>query len=152
MVAYVIVPDTVSFMPGSYVRRVIDTELDELFPQLPAIVLDGPKGVGKTATTEQRCSSIRRLDIAGQRAVLEADPSLVGQDPKPVLIDEWQRLPAVRDAVWDAGIVLGRRRSPPSAGVRTGPDTHGTVNGVRVTSSGDCGDVDRVTSTGSPAC
>jgi len=99
MVAYVIVPDAVSFMPGSYVRRVIDTELDELFLQLPAIVLDGPKGVGKTATAEQRCSSIRRLDVAGQRAVLEADPSLVGQDPKPVLIDEWQRLPAVWDAV-----------------------------------------------------
>lgn len=42
---------------GAYVRRVIDDELDELFPQLPAIVLDGPKGVGKTVTAEQRCTT-----------------------------------------------------------------------------------------------
>ncbi len=89
----------VSFVSGNYVRRIVDEELDVLFPQLPAIVLDGPKGVGKTATAEQRCLTARRLDVAGQRAILEADPSLVGGDAKPVLIDEWQRVPAVWDAV-----------------------------------------------------
>ena len=35
---------------GTYERRVIDDELDELFAHLPAILLDGPKGVGKTAS------------------------------------------------------------------------------------------------------
>jgi DNA polymerase III delta prime subunit len=45
---------------GSYVRRVIDDEIDDLFAQLPALLLDGPKGVGKTATATQRCRSMRR--------------------------------------------------------------------------------------------
>jgi predicted AAA+ superfamily ATPase len=90
--------DAVSFT-SSYVRRVIDIELDLLLPQLPAVLLDGPKGVGKTATAEQRCSAVRRLDIAGQRRLLEADPSIIGLDSKPVLVDEWQRVPEVWDAV-----------------------------------------------------
>ena len=33
-----------------YPERVIDKELDELLPELPAIPLDSPKGVGKTET------------------------------------------------------------------------------------------------------
>jgi len=31
-----------------YQRRLIDGVLDELFEELPAILLDGPKAVGKT--------------------------------------------------------------------------------------------------------
>jgi predicted AAA+ superfamily ATPase len=89
---------TVSFM-GTYVRRVIDNDLDELLPELPAVLLDGPKGVGKTATAEQRCATVRRLDIESERAIIEADPSLIGADEPPVLIDEWQRVPGVFDAV-----------------------------------------------------
>ena len=84
---------------GAYVRRIIDDELDELFGQLPALLLDGPKGVGKTATATQRCESVRRLDVASERAIVEADPTILGRDTAPLLIDEWQRVPAVFDAV-----------------------------------------------------
>lgn len=84
---------------GAYVRRVIDDEIDELFAQLPALLLDGPKGVGKTATATQRCRSVRRLDVASEREIVEADPVIIGRDPAPLLIDEWQRVPAVFDAV-----------------------------------------------------
>lgn len=84
---------------GTYVRRVIDDEIDELFAQLPALLLDGPKGVGKTATATQRCQSVRRLDVASEREIVEADPAVIGRDPAPLLIDEWQRVPAVFDAV-----------------------------------------------------
>lgn len=84
---------------GAYVRRVIDDEIDELFAQLPAVLLDGPKGVGKTATATQRCRSVRRLDVASEREIVEADPAIIGRDPAPLLIDEWQRVPAVFDAV-----------------------------------------------------
>ena len=41
-----------------YVRRILDTELDELFDQVSAIAIDGPKGVGKTTTAEQRVASV----------------------------------------------------------------------------------------------
>ena len=36
-----------------YIRRVVDGELDDLLPDLAAISLDGPKGVGKTATASR---------------------------------------------------------------------------------------------------
>ncbi len=91
--------NTDSQRADGYVRRIVDRELDELFPALPAILLDGPKAVGKTATATQRSSTIRALDHAGQHAVVAADPTIIGRDPKPVLVDEWQRLPAVWDTV-----------------------------------------------------
>jgi predicted AAA+ superfamily ATPase len=84
---------------GGYVRRVIDDELDDLMPELPAILLDGPKGVGKTATASQRAATVRRMDVVGQGELLSAGPGVIATDPKPVLLDEWQRLPALWDAV-----------------------------------------------------
>jgi uncharacterized protein len=84
---------------GGYVRRVIDDELDVAFADLAAVLLDGPKGVGKTATAEQRCVTVRRLDRVAERRVVSADPSVIGLDPPPVLIDEWHRIPEVWDAV-----------------------------------------------------
>lgn len=82
-----------------YVRRVVDDELDELFPHLPAVLLDGPKGVGKTATALQRATTIWRLDRPERRAAAEADLDLTVAGERPVLLDEWQRLPAIWDAV-----------------------------------------------------
>jgi uncharacterized protein len=84
---------------GPYVRRAIDDELDELFEQLPAILLDGAKGVGKTATAVQRSATVRRLDDTAERAVVDAEPSIIRLDPRPTLLDEWHRVPAVWDAV-----------------------------------------------------
>ena len=59
---------------AEYLRRLVDTELDELMLELPAIVLEGPKGVGKTATAERRARTIVRLDDPAHRAIAEADP------------------------------------------------------------------------------
>jgi predicted AAA+ superfamily ATPase len=84
---------------GQYVRRVIDEELDQVFEQIPAMLLDGPKGVGKTATALQRCRTVRRLDVEAEREVLSADPNIISKDEPPVLIDEWQRVPQVFDEV-----------------------------------------------------
>lgn len=83
----------------SYLRRVVDDELDEVFPALPAVALEGPKGVGKTATALQRAATVYRLDDPAQQAIAQADPwQLLRGDP-PVLLDEWQRVPALWDAV-----------------------------------------------------
>lgn len=83
----------------SYTHRVIDDELDELLPGLPAISLEGAKGVGKTATAVQRAKTVRRLDDDAERTIAAADPTLAISGDAPVLIDEWQRLPAMWDAV-----------------------------------------------------
>lgn len=82
-----------------YATRIVDTELDELLCDLPAVALEGPKGVGKTATAERRATTTFRLDDPAQREVARADPIVLLTAPSPILIDEWQHVPAVWDAV-----------------------------------------------------
>lgn len=82
-----------------YRRRTIDTTLDELQPQLRALSIHGPKGVGKTATASRRARSVIDLSLPRQRQIIVADPSVLTALPGPVLVDEWQRLPEVWDHV-----------------------------------------------------
>jgi uncharacterized protein len=82
-----------------YRRRVLDDELDELIGGLAAIALEGPKGVGKTRTALQRARTVHRLDDPAELAVAEADPRRLLDGPRPVLLDEWQRLPQLWDLV-----------------------------------------------------
>lgn len=82
-----------------YQRRVVDDEIDELFGGLAAIAIEGPKGVGKTRTALQRGKTVHRLDDPAELAVARADPSRLLQGERPVLIDEWQRLPQMWDLV-----------------------------------------------------
>jgi predicted AAA+ superfamily ATPase len=86
-------------LPASYIRRVVDEELDELLPSLPAISIEGAKAVGKTATALQRARTVYRLDDDAQRSVVEADRARLLEGERPVLLDEWQRLPAAWDLV-----------------------------------------------------
>jgi predicted AAA+ superfamily ATPase len=82
-----------------YRRRIIDEALDELFPHLAAIALEGAKGVGKTATATQRASTVLSLNNPNEHAALTGNLDLVTQVPPPVLIDEWQLEPSVWDRV-----------------------------------------------------
>lgn len=82
-----------------YLPRVVDQELDELMPALAAIALEGPKGVGKTATASRRAATVLAMDDAVSRDLLRADPERLERVPGPVLLDEWQREPAVWDLV-----------------------------------------------------
>jgi len=82
-----------------YARRIIDDELDELFGHVPAIAIDGPKAVGKTTTAEQRVVGLLRLDAKPNREAVHADPGLLLTRPRPLLIDEWQKVPEVWDVV-----------------------------------------------------
>jgi predicted AAA+ superfamily ATPase len=84
---------------SEYLARVIDTELDELFGALPAIALEGARAVGKTATAVRRARTTYQLDQEAQRVIAEADPWQVLSGAKPILVDEWQRVPATWDAV-----------------------------------------------------
>jgi uncharacterized protein len=82
-----------------YARRIIDDELDELFGQVPAIAIDGRKAVGKTTTAEHRVVGLLRLDAKPNREAVHADPGLLLTRPRPLLIDEWQKVPEVWDVV-----------------------------------------------------
>ena len=82
-----------------YQLRVVDAELDELLLSLPAILIEGPKWVGKTLSAEQRARSVIRLDDREQREIVAADPALALVRLRPTLIDEWQRLPEIWDVI-----------------------------------------------------
>lgn len=84
---------------ADYRPRVVDVELDVLMTGIAAIAIEGPKGVGKTATAERRAKTIYRLDDPAQRAVAEGDPMRLVLGDRPVLIDEWQRIPESWDVV-----------------------------------------------------
>ncbi len=82
-----------------YTRRIIDDELDALFVEVPAIAIDGPKAVGKTTTAEQRVAGLLKLDAKANLEAVRADPSLLLRRVRPLLIDEWQKVPEVWDVV-----------------------------------------------------
>ncbi|MBX3072005.1 MAG: ATP-binding protein [Thermomicrobiales bacterium] len=85
--------------PSSYLPRVVDGELDELLSHLPAIAIEGAKGVGKSRAALQHATSVRRLDEPTERIIAQADPARLLEGEPPVLIDEWQRVPEVWDLV-----------------------------------------------------
>ncbi|MCL2848678.1 MAG: AAA family ATPase, partial [Micrococcales bacterium] len=82
-----------------YQPRVIDTRLDVLMSGLPAIALEGTKGVGKTASAQRRVATTLALDLMRTRSTVAADPQVVLTQPTPLLIDEWQLVPEVWDVV-----------------------------------------------------
>lgn len=94
----------------TYISRIVDQELDTLLSQLPAISVEGAKAVGKTRTASRRAGTTYELDDPGQRQIVEADPDLVREGEPPILVDEWQRVPATWDVVRravDAGAAPG---------------------------------------------
>lgn len=110
-----------------YRRRIVDDSLDELFPHLAAVALEGAKGVGKTATAGQRAETIFDLTDPPSRQALAANLDHVAQVPPPVLIDEWQLEPAVWDRVRravDENSHGGRFLLAGSAGVAPGVRIH----------------------------
>jgi len=84
---------------AAYSRRLIDDELDELLEGLPAIAVEGPRAVGKTATALQRARTVYQLDDGAVRAIVQADPGRLVRGDMPILIDEWQRFPESFDRV-----------------------------------------------------
>jgi uncharacterized protein len=111
----------------AYRRRIIDEALDELFPHLAAIALEGAKGVGKTATATQRAATVLSLNNPDEHAALAGNLDLITQVPPPVLIDEWQLEPALWDRVRravDDDPAGGRFLLAGSAGVAPGVRIH----------------------------
>ena len=110
-----------------YRRRIIDDILDDVFPHLAAIALEGAKGVGKTATGSQRAETVLSMNRPADRAAVSAHLDLVTEVHGPVLIDEWQLEPAVwervRQAV-DDDPSGGRFLLAGSAGIAPGVRVH----------------------------
>lgn len=83
----------------NYLPRIFDSVLESALAGLPAVAIDGAKGVGKSATAERIARSVLRLDRPEQLAILQADRDRIDRLERPVLIDEWQHDPPIWDAV-----------------------------------------------------
>lgn len=86
-------------MVPPYRPRIVDAELRELLGSLPAIAVEGPRAVGKTATALEHAKDGHYLDDPAQRELAAADLDRVLTGERPVLIDEWQYVPAIWDRV-----------------------------------------------------
>lgn len=86
-----------------YIHRIIDNKIDEYLKTFGAICIEGPKWCGKTWTSSYHSNSKIFLgDPAGNfqnRKLAEMSPDLVLDGDFPRLIDEWQEVPPVWDAV-----------------------------------------------------
>lgn len=82
-----------------YFPRIVDDEISYLLKRLPALAIEGPKGVGKTSTARRQVASSLELDYPATTSLLDADPAALARMDKPVLIDEWQRFPQSWDMV-----------------------------------------------------
>ena len=84
----------------AYIPRSIDGALDALLAELPAVMLTGPRGCGKTTTALRRAVSVMRLDRPEEAGAFRAAPDAVlAAQATPVLIDEWQVVPESMGAV-----------------------------------------------------
>lgn len=83
-----------------YLPRIVDRELSELLAASGAVLIEGPKGCGKTETARQAARSEVLLDVnSAARAAGEVEPSLLLDGPYPRLLDEWQLVPALWNQV-----------------------------------------------------
>ena len=115
-------------MAQDYAPRIVDTELAELLSGLPAISLEGPRGVGKTETARRLARTRHELDRPGAVEVAASDPDRLVEGAEPILIDEWQRWAPSWDLVRRAvdedrrpgRFLLTGSASAPIAGAHTG--------------------------------
>ena len=76
--------------PG-YLDRVVDDEVAEALASSPAVLLEGPRGCGKTWTGQRFARSEIILDGSeALRIAAEVDPGSLLEGEEPRLLDEWQ--------------------------------------------------------------
>ena len=87
----------------AYLERMVDGLLTELLESSGAVLIEGPKWCGKTTTATQQAASVLRLQNPDTReayiATAKTKPSLLLKGETPRLIDEWQIIPQLWDAV-----------------------------------------------------
>jgi len=83
----------------AYVPRVADEEIAARLAYSGAVLIEGPRACGKTATALRLSASQLLLDSgADLRQVAELDPKTVLAGPRPRLVDEWQLVPSLWNA------------------------------------------------------
>lgn len=89
-----------------YLPRIADSELELRLRTFGATLIVGSKWCGKTTTAQQVANSVISLQnpdvLANYRLTGEVKPSLLLAGKRPRLLDEWQVIPQLWDAVRSA--------------------------------------------------
>lgn len=87
----------------AYRHRIMDGLLRKKLEAKGAVLIEGPKWCGKTTTAEEIAASkimLARTDVKNSfRSLLEIDTEAALDGATPMLIDEWQTVPKLWDAV-----------------------------------------------------
>ena len=92
-----------SLKKEGYLPRLVDRKIERYLRIFGAILVEGPKWCGKTWTALTHSNTVRYImnPSAGvnYKETAKADPSLLLEGDEPILIDEWQEVPGIWDAV-----------------------------------------------------
>ena len=105
---------------NDYRTRIVDQIVQDALVTFGAVIIQGPRAVGKTTTGLQVAASSIRLDSSPEIAALaETSPNTVLAGEPPRLIDEWQLAPTL----WNAVRHEVDERATPGQFVLTGSST-----------------------------
>lgn len=88
-----------SLRKENYIDRLIDKKIEEYLSVFGAISIEGPKWCGKTWASLNHANSKVLLDDDEIKEKAKLDLDLILNDERPELIDEWNLIPEVWDAV-----------------------------------------------------
>ena len=92
-----------SLTKAGYLDRIVDDKIKDYINLFGAILIEGPKWCGKTWTSLNHANSVAYImdpvNNYNNRALARLNPALVLPGEAPRLIDEWQEVPGIWDAV-----------------------------------------------------
>ena len=87
----------------NYIKRIVDDEIKNKLNYTGAVLIKGPKWCGKTTSAKQIAKSVLEMQNPDlQENYIElanTKPSLLLEGDKPRLIDEWQIVPKLWNAI-----------------------------------------------------
>ena len=88
-----------SLRKDNYIDRLIDKKIDEYLSVFGAVSIEGPKWCGKTWASLNHANSMVLLDDEDTKEKAKLDLNLILNEERPELIDEWNIIPEIWDAV-----------------------------------------------------
>lgn len=85
--------------PEGYIPRVVDAQIERYLSVFGAVEIAGTKWCGKTWSARKHGASIIYVDQGSNTDLARSDPKMMLLGERPHVIDEWQRVPAIWDAV-----------------------------------------------------
>lgn len=82
-----------------YMRRLIDDKIERYLNVFGAVSIEGPKWCGKTWTSLNHANSAVYMTQRQYLNLARIDPKYIFMAERPQLIDEWQIIPSIWDAV-----------------------------------------------------